>query len=361
MQTPPEGIEYSCAKPRKFLGRFRSIYRKYGDIYPVKKTIELVQPYIFNLKASDDSSDLIHFVQILPSQMPEQPFVIELSHVLGLSNYCLPGQSERNNILRILSSDLCKAIIFTSQRAADTLEAFLEDDFIQVKNKVEVVYPAIKPFDVQGDDSLGYFSSAERLKLLFVGNDCYRKGLHELLLALKQIDKQESFELHVVSDDGYRLKDVYGKENIHFHKPQFTKSDILSNFFIPADVFVMPSHHELFGMAFLDALCVGTSVIAIDQYSTSEIVSDGEDGILIKSERVPLDEHVLLPRELCQLDSEMQVESGVVDLLAHHIKSLIDNPDQVKRMGEKAKEKFLPGGRFSIENRNARLLKIYGT
>ena len=48
-----------------------------------------------------------------------------------------------------------------------------------------------------------------------------------------------------------------------------------------ADVVVMPSHYESFGMVALEAMACGTPVIATDVGGLSQLVRDGETGFLV--------------------------------------------------------------------------------
>jgi L-malate glycosyltransferase len=47
-----------------------------------------------------------------------------------------------------------------------------------------------------------------------------------------------------------------------------------------ADLFLLPSHHESFGLAALEAMACGTVVIATSVGGTSEIIEDGRNGFL---------------------------------------------------------------------------------
>ena len=47
-----------------------------------------------------------------------------------------------------------------------------------------------------------------------------------------------------------------------------------------ADLFLLPSHHESFGLAALEAMACGTVVIATSVGGTSEIIEDGHNGFL---------------------------------------------------------------------------------
>ena len=58
----------------------------------------------------------------------------------------------------------------------------------------------------------------------------------------------------------------------------------LSSYYKSADICVFPSRHEGFGLVVLEAMASGIPVIASDIPSFQEIISDGYDGKLFKSE-----------------------------------------------------------------------------
>jgi D-inositol-3-phosphate glycosyltransferase len=59
--------------------------------------------------------------------------------------------------------------------------------------------------------------------------------------------------------------------------------DTLQYYFSAADVLVMPSHYESFGMVALEAMACGTPVIASDVGGLQELVKDNKTGIRVKA------------------------------------------------------------------------------
>jgi D-inositol-3-phosphate glycosyltransferase len=58
--------------------------------------------------------------------------------------------------------------------------------------------------------------------------------------------------------------------------------DSLQYYYAAADVLVMPSHYESFGMVALEAMACGTPVIASDVGGLSTLVQDGKTGFRVK-------------------------------------------------------------------------------
>lgn len=59
--------------------------------------------------------------------------------------------------------------------------------------------------------------------------------------------------------------------------------DILPNYYAAAEMVVMPSHYESFGMVALEAMAMGTPVIASEVGGLAFLVRDGENGFLVPS------------------------------------------------------------------------------
>lgn len=56
---------------------------------------------------------------------------------------------------------------------------------------------------------------------------------------------------------------------------------LLPSYYAAADVFVMPSHYESFGLAALEALACGTPVVASNAGGLAFIIEDGRSGLLV--------------------------------------------------------------------------------
>lgn len=80
--------------------------------------------------------------------------------------------------------------------------------------------------------------------------------------------------------------------------------NILPNFYAAAEMVVMPSHYESFGMVALEAMAMGTPVIASEVGGLAHLVQDGINGFLIPSgdaEALAHRIHSLLQDDSCRL------------------------------------------------------------
>jgi glycosyltransferase involved in cell wall biosynthesis len=92
----------------------------------------------------------------------------------------------------------------------------------------------------------------------------------------------------------------------------------LSELYRAASLFVLPSHFEAWGHAFLEAMAHGLACIGTDQFAMPEIISEGDTGFLVP------------PRS--------------VDGLAGALIKLLSDPALARRMGNQAYESIASGG-----------------
>jgi len=78
--------------------------------------------------------------------------------------------------------------------------------------------------------------------------------------------------------------------------------ETLHRYYAAADVVVMPSHYESFGMVALEAMACGTPVIATDVGGLSQLIREGETGFL-----VPGMDPVALAERLGQVLSDQEL------------------------------------------------------
>ncbi|NBC00181.1 MAG: glycosyltransferase [Bacteroidetes bacterium] len=126
----------------------------------------------------------------------------------------------------------------------------------------------------------------KRLTLLFVGSVIKRKGLRELAAALHDVPA-EGWTLHVAGDDTVdpvytnecqqALREVPGEVRWH----GFVDDEQLQRLYAAADVLVVPSFHEGFGIVYLEAMGYGVPVIAASKGGASDFVRAGYNGFLV--------------------------------------------------------------------------------
>lgn len=125
--------------------------------------------------------------------------------------------------------------------------------------------------------------------ILYVGRIDPIKGLDNLIEAVALLEEKDDTSLLIVGGKhGYdveleRLKFKVGELGIREHVifvgavPQSR----LPEYYSAADVFVLPSYAESFGLAALESMACGTPVVASRVGGLSTFISDGETGYLI--------------------------------------------------------------------------------
>ena len=138
-----------------------------------------------------------------------------------------------------------------------------------------------------------------RLRLLFVGQLLYRKGLHHLLAALEHIDP-DLVELTMVCRDVFDLEGLLPlPSNVRLRRA-VSDAELLE-LFRDHDVFVMPSLLEGFGLVYLEALSCGLPIICTENTGGPEILANGGGGVV-----VPAGDPSALAREIMRLAESEQ-------------------------------------------------------
>ena len=119
------------------------------------------------------------------------------------------------------------------------------------------------------------------LSLLYVGQISYRKGLHWLLAAMRDLeDSQRRVTLTVVSRDSPPRWLGRIPSNVTF-KSGLTNVEVEIER-ARHDAFILPSLIEGFGLVYLEALAAGLPIIATENSGAPEIMTHGENGLLVQ-------------------------------------------------------------------------------
>lgn len=129
----------------------------------------------------------------------------------------------------------------------------------------------------------------EKIKLLIIGGmQDYRKGLIYLLKALPKIKDKFDFELKIVGKTG-NLKEEYlelvqrGDISRQCIFIDYLTEERLREAYREADIFVLPSLHENFGVVLIEAIATGTPVITTYCGGPEDYVEEN-NGMLVAKE-----------------------------------------------------------------------------
>lgn len=207
---------------------------------------------------------------------------------------------------------------------------------LNVRAPIEVVLSGIDTsmyIDAAHSQSNEYRESKENI-LLYVGRLTKEKNLGFLLDSFAQIHKvKTSVHLFIVGDgpERNRLETLSKKLGVH-EEIKFmgwrTESEVAS-IYKQADVFVFPSITEVNPLCLIEAMASRVPIVAIDSYSSRQIVHHGENAILTKLDRD-------------------EFSSAILDLL--------DDSDKRTKMGLIGKEMSYE---YTVSRHAERLLSIY--
>jgi len=201
-----------------------------------------------------------------------------------------PRSAWQNDLYRIVEGSYLNSVdsfIFNSNTTCDAVQALIGE-----QKPFIVANPPTDRFGLRLNENLirSRANESNPLRLLFLGNVIPLKGLHVLLEALRH--PAFDFRLDVVGsltvDPTYARKmqekaKTYGlSSKVFFHGT--LDGEALVEQFEHAQVMVMPSSYEGFGIAYLEGMGFGLPAIATTSGAASEFVTDGKTGYLIPPE-----------------------------------------------------------------------------
>lgn len=131
----------------------------------------------------------------------------------------------------------------------------------------------------------------EKNIVLYIGQYIYRKGLDVLLNATPYINDKSSTAIILVGGNATKeYEDIINKnkfENIYF--VPFQNKDNLSKYLRCADLFVLPTREDVWGLVINEAMAYGLPIITTDKcVSGIELIENEENGYIVQSENSEL-------------------------------------------------------------------------
>ena len=304
--------------------------------------------------------DLIHSTNSL-SLISNKPWIVdaEAGHgIVGLKHWKAKSVIYRFLIRKILRQKNCKKVTLFSEMAK---KYFLISFGKEFKNKVEVLYPA-QHIPQQK------ITKRKKITLLFVARRFEDKGGYETLDAFKKLRETCKCKLIIISCLPKEIIKRYSKDkDIELIEGKLSKKELLK-YYPKADIFIYPSRIEAnFGTVLIEAMANKLPIVTNNLYAVPEVVEEGKNGFLIN----PLIKlYDLEGRPLWKNDSKYLLKYKEIynknrDIREKHIQEivkklsiLIKDPKLRKSMGEYG-FKLVSEGKFSIEERNRKLRKIY--
>jgi 1,2-diacylglycerol 3-alpha-glucosyltransferase len=170
--------------------------------------------------------------------------------------------------------------------------------------------------------------------LIFVGRMTKEKNLPFLLDSFRLILKKHSTARLILIGDGPEQNNlkVYASRlgiSDHIQFCGWVAYENLSDYYLSADIFVMPSTSEVDPLCLKEALVTGTPVVGVDTYSARQILENGKDSILTPPNP---------------------------DEFSNAVVSLLETPGMLQKMSVSA---IANSTKFTIEHQVDQLLEVY--
>ncbi len=125
--------------------------------------------------------------------------------------------------------------------------------------------------------------------IVFVGRIIPLKGIDNLLKAMAYLERKQRIKLIVIGGDEHSQAEMQRLENLSqnlkIHEsvvfPGLVKQEILPFFYSAADLCVVPSYYESFGLVVLESLACGTPVVATKVGGAESIIRHGATGYVV--------------------------------------------------------------------------------
>lgn len=174
----------------------------------------------------------------------------------------------------------------------------------------------------------GELDIPEKHMVLAIGQFIHRKGFDVLMQAAKSLDGDVG--IYIVGGEAteeYRkLREELGVSSVHFLG--FQKKERLARYYQAADLFVLPTREDIWGLVINEAMAYGLPVVTTDRCVAGlELVEDGVNGYI-----VPV---------------------GDANALAEKIRAVLNS--DLEQMGAASLEKIRP---YTLENMAKRHVEI---
>ena len=280
----------------------------------------LVDNFRFRLPLNVDIliQDELNHPSLIFANRGKHPYpIVSLVHHLRCSELRSMWQ---NMFYRQIEKNYLRSVdsfIFNSKTTKNVV-----DELIGGERPSIIAYPPTDRFGAPlSEKEIIERAKSDRLRVLFLGNVIYRKGLHILLEAVKGLTSKISLDIV----GGLDSEPAYVRQI-----QEIIMANALSSFVFlygsldqeplveklrQAHILVVPSSYEGFGIVYLEGMSFGLPAIGTTAGAAGEIISDGVDGFLIPP--------------------------GDPDLLANRLKFLNEKRDVLLQMSLAARSRYL--------------------
>lgn len=339
---PPDGVRYHHYEDLLATGRVR-VHDWLNRLVSTLAAYHILPPDLWAVYlVSDFLPDLVHVYGFsaylgFPGSSGTRPPVIlsqgtggaaDLLHYLGWEEKRVRRwrrwESWLFRALRIYNSSLnprdARRIVVWSRFSR---EMHLWDGIVK-EQQIEVLYPGL---------ALPEAGPARRVSrpttFLFVASNFERKNGHLAVEAFRRVQRAHPDARLMLVGNAPRGGLATGSGIVH--EPFVPREELYRRIYPQADVLVLPSRAEGFGLVLLEAMSFGMPVIGVNAWAMPEVVTDGVDGFLIAPDSA--------------------------EALADRMARLAADEPLRHAMGREALRTVRE--RFSIEEHNRRLREVY--
>mgnify|MGYP001158553705 FL=1 len=141
------------------------------------------------------------------------------------------------------------------------------------------------------------FPNVSERFVLFAGRLATNKGIPDLIEAM-HLEESQRFDLVVMGADmglGKDLDKLSSSKNVKMHRIGHVDDELYRSVLSAADVLVLPSEYEAFGIVLLEAAAAHTPVVATNVGGIPEAMSENNNGLLVDySDPVALSKAIFL-------------------------------------------------------------------
>jgi starch synthase len=199
----------------------------------------------------------------------QQKILSEEAEHLGIS-YSVPGATFRHRVLEEI--DLADFIFCPSQYAKRTFVA----QGISAERLIVCPYGV----DLATFDSFPRPAGGSSFRVLFLGRVCMRKGIHYLLEGFRQANLPGArLILAGPVDPAFRsILDRY--RGLYEEVGAIPRTQVRERY-LDADIFVMPSLADSYGLVVSEAMSTGLPVIVSENTGMADLITDGREGFVV--------------------------------------------------------------------------------
>ncbi|MBS3816342.1 MAG: glycosyltransferase family 4 protein [Candidatus Thermoplasmatota archaeon] len=238
------------------------------------------------------------------------------------------GGKKRKKIRKLYDSCIAQSVMDSAERIIGVTrnEIDLLSERLDIpEEKVEIIPNGIDPEDFDPMPEGSTFKQrydVESPMVLYTGRLASNKGLMDLVEAMPAVLKEDPDTTFVLVGEDEGMKEQIKKraheldvEDSLIITGYIEDYDVFKAAYAAADVYVLPSEYEAFGIVLLEAMMCETPCIGTDVGGVPEVIDEDETGFI--------------------------VEYGDPKKLSSNILTLLRNPRMRKEMGEKGRKKVL--------------------